>query len=81
MLTLCAAGDVMPTEPGNAPVGDLNRILYGRIDGPEEIRWLALPCGTAVEVDRGLMRLLRDGGGIDESQFPDWREFLASHGV
>jgi hypothetical protein len=81
MLTLCAAGDVMPAEPGNAPVGDLNRILCGRIDGPEEIRWLALPCGTAVEVDRRLMRLLRDGGGIDESQFPDWREFLASHGV
>jgi len=81
ILTLCATGDVMPAEPGKAPVGDLNRILCGRIDGPEEIRWLALPCGTAVEVDRRLMRLLRDGGGIDESQFPDWREFLASHGV
>jgi hypothetical protein len=81
ILTLCAAGDMMPAEPGTAPVSALNRILCGRIDGPEEIRWLALPCGTAVEVDRGLMRLLRDGGDIDASQFLDWREFLASHGV
>ena len=81
ILTLCAAGDMMPAEPGNAPVGDLNRILCARIDGPEEIRWLALPCGTAVEVDRGLMRLLRDGGEIDQSRFPGWRDFLGAHGV
>jgi SAM-dependent methyltransferase len=81
ILTLCAAGDIMPAEPGNATVGDLNRILHGRIDGPEEIRWLALPCGTALEIDRGLMRLLRDGDEIDEKQFPSWRDFLALHGI
>ena len=81
ILTLCAAGDAMPVEPGNAPVADLNRILCGRIDGPEEIRWLALPCGTALEVDRGLIRLLRDGEEIDDGRFPGWREFIAAHGV
>jgi hypothetical protein len=81
LLTLCATGDIMPAEPGNAAVGDLNRILCGRIDGPEEIRWLALPCGTALEIDRGLMRLLRDGSEIDESQFPGWRDFLGFHGI
>ena len=57
LLTLCAAGDIMPAEPGRASVADLNRTLYGRVDGPEEIRWLALPCGTAVEVDPGLLGL------------------------
>jgi SAM-dependent methyltransferase len=81
ILTLCAAGDMMPAEPGNAPVGDLNRILCGRIDGPEEILWLALPCGTALEIDRGLMRLLRDGGEIDQRRFPGWRDFMSAHGV
>jgi SAM-dependent methyltransferase len=81
ILTLCAAGDIMPVEPRHAPVGDLNRILCGRIDGPEEIRWLALPCGTALEIDRGLMRLLRDGGEIDQRRFPGWRDFLGAHGV
>ena len=77
LLTLCAAADIMPAEPGRASVSDLNRALSGRVDGPEEIRWLALPCGTAVEVgsracsglcatvSRSMSRLAR---------------FLASHG-
>jgi SAM-dependent methyltransferase len=81
LLTLCAAGDIMPVEPGRAPVDVLNRILCARVDGPEEIGWLALPCGTAVAVDRGLLRVLRDGKEIDEVRFPGWAGFLASHGL
>jgi SAM-dependent methyltransferase len=77
LLTLCAAGDIMPAEPGHASVADINRALFGRVDGPEEIRWLALPCGTAVEVDPGVLRALRDGEPLDEG----WRGFLASHGL
>lgn len=79
LLTLCAVGDVMPVEPGFTEIGRLNRILAGRVDGPEEIRWLGLPCGTAVEVDPELMRALRDGRQIEEARFPGWRDFLASH--
>jgi SAM-dependent methyltransferase len=79
LLTLCAAGDIMPAEPGHAAVANLNRVLCGRVDGPEEIRWLALPCGTAVEVDPELLRALRDGQSIDDKRFPGWRDFLASH--
>jgi SAM-dependent methyltransferase len=77
LLTLCAAGDIMPAEPGHASVADLNRTLCRRVDGPEEIRWLALPCGTAVEVDPGLLRALRDGRPLDEG----WRHFFAAHGL
>ncbi len=77
LLTLCAAGDIMPAEPGRVSVADLNRALCGRVDGPEEIRWLALPCGTAVEVHTGLLRALRDGQPIEDG----WRHFFASHGV
>jgi SAM-dependent methyltransferase len=77
LLTLCAAGDIMPAEPGRASVADLNRALCGRVDGPEEIRWLALPCGTAVEADPALLRALRDGQPLDDG----WRDFLACHGV
>jgi SAM-dependent methyltransferase len=79
LLTLCAAGDIMPAEPGHAAVANLNRVLCGRVDGSEEIRWLALPCGTAVEVDPGLLRALRDGRSVDDKRFPGWRDFLASH--
>jgi hypothetical protein len=71
----------MPAEPGRASVAELNRALSGRVGGPEQIRWLALPCGTAVEVDPGLLRALRDGQSIDDRRFPGWREFLAAHGL
>jgi hypothetical protein len=77
LLTLCAAGDIMPAEPGRASVRDLNRALCGRVDGPEEIRWLALPCGTAVAIEPGLLRALRGGRPLDD----DWRHFFAAHGL
>jgi hypothetical protein len=81
LLTLSAAGDIMPAEPGCASVADLNRALCGRVDGPEEIHWLALPCGTAVAVEPGLQRALRDVRPVDDNCFPGWREFLACHGL
>jgi SAM-dependent methyltransferase len=81
LLTLCAAGDIMPVESGCVPVADLNRTLCARVDGAEEIGWLALPCGSAVAVDRGLLRRLRDDEEIDEMRFPGWGGFLASHGL
>ena len=81
ILTLCAAGDVMPAEPGYTSVSALNRVLCTRVDGPEEIRWVALPRGSAVEVDPGLLRALRDGGPIDNNRFPGWQDFLSCHGV
>jgi SAM-dependent methyltransferase len=80
-LVLCAAGDVMPVEPVGAAVGRVNRALWRQLDGPEEILWLAVPCGTAVSVERDLLRQLRDGGGIDDNRFPGWRGFLVGHGL
>ena len=81
ILLLCAVGDTMPAEPGCAPVDALNRAIFRRLDGPDEIGWLTLPCGTALKLDPGLMRRLRDGAKIEENEFPGWRGFLASHGI
>jgi SAM-dependent methyltransferase len=81
VLDLCAIGDIIPVEAQNAKVADLNCALCARVDGPDEIRWLALPCGTAVEIDPWLIRQLRDGAEIDDKRFPSWRDFLASHGI
>ncbi|MGH7116376.1 MAG: methyltransferase regulatory domain-containing protein, partial [Stellaceae bacterium] len=81
MLALCAAGDAVPVEPGRAPIGALNRALWRRLDSAEEIRWLALPCGTAVEAESGMLRLLREGLEIDDERFPGWPDFVAAHGL
>jgi SAM-dependent methyltransferase len=80
-LTLCAAGDVMPVEPGHAPIDLLNRAITRRLDGAEEILWLALPCGTAVAADRQLLRALDNAGEVDNQRWPGWRDFLAAHAL
>ena len=81
VLMLCAAGDAMPVEGACAVVASINKTVFQRLGGPEEIRWLALPCGTAIELDCSLMRQLRDGLTIDDNRFPGWRNFLAAHGI
>jgi SAM-dependent methyltransferase len=73
-LVLCAAGDVRPVETGRAPVAALNRALRRRL-GTQETPLIALPCGTALELDHQLLGLSTDHGD------PAWREFLALHGV
>jgi SAM-dependent methyltransferase len=81
VLALCAGGDAMPVETAGAAVGALNRALWRRLDGPEEVLWLALPCGTALPVERELLRRLRDGAAIDDGRFSGWPRFLAAHGL
>ncbi len=81
VLNLCAAGEVMPVEPGRVPVAALNRAIRRRLGRPEEIRWLALPCGTALAADPSLLGLLRDETQIDDERYPGWRDFLASFGI
>ncbi len=74
-LALCAAGDVRPVETGRVPVEALNRALRRRFGGAQETPLIALPCGTALELDHQLLGLLGSDMG------PAWRDFLALHGV
>jgi len=69
------AGDVRPVETGRVPVETLNRALRRRCGDAQEIPLIALPCGTAVELDPQLLGLLQGDLG------PAWRDFLALHGV
>ncbi|HZT86749.1 MAG TPA: class I SAM-dependent methyltransferase [Stellaceae bacterium] len=73
-LALCAAGDLRPVEPTRVPVAALNRALRRRLGGPEEIPVLALPCGTAIEIDYALRGLAAGDTGAR------WRAFLSAHG-
>jgi len=79
-LVLCAARMVRPVEGADAPVKKLNETILRRLGGAEELRHLALPCGTALRLDPNLMRALGDKPGIDES-LTAWRDFLRLHGI
>jgi hypothetical protein len=70
---------VRPVEATRVPVGPLNRALQRRLGRSEEIPAIALPCGTALDIDHELLGLLRGGEGGGSSA--GWREFLALHGV
>jgi SAM-dependent methyltransferase len=78
-LALCAAEHLIPVEPGRAAIDRLTQAVYRRLDGAGEVLCLPLPCGTALPVDRGLLRRLRDGRGLRE--YPGWQEFLAAQGA
>src|SRR5437764_13896377 len=80
MLALCAAGDVRPAETTRTPVGPLNRALRRRLGKAEEIPVIALPCGTALDIDHELLGLMH-GGDPGGGAGADWREFLTLHGV
>ncbi len=74
-LALCAAGDVRPAETARTPVTALNEALRRRLGSTQEIPLIALPCGTALELDHQLLGLL--SGEME----PAWRDFLALHEV
>jgi SAM-dependent methyltransferase len=78
-LALAAGGDIRPVEKTRTPVQALNRALRRRLGGPEEIPVLALPCGTALDIDAELLGLIR--GDFAGERGTAWREFLATHGI
>jgi SAM-dependent methyltransferase len=80
-LVLSATGAIRPVERHHLPVKKLNEAIGRRFGGPEEIPFLALPCGTALPVIEEMLPLFnvsetrpaRDGGG--------WADFLSAYGA
>jgi SAM-dependent methyltransferase len=81
VLVLCAADAVWPVESSRVSVSAVNEAIRRRLGGPEELRYLALPCGTALAIDDALLRALRDGRTTGAGKHGDWQDFLASHNV
>jgi hypothetical protein len=81
LLVLCAAGAVWPVEQRRTSVSALNEAIRRHLGGPDELLYLALPCGTALAVDDVLLRLLRGGRQAGVGKHGDWQEFLCSHGL
>jgi SAM-dependent methyltransferase len=80
-LILSAAGALRPVEGSRIPTRNLNEAIYRRLGGPEEIRFLALPCGTALPINDVLLRLIKGHETIKEDDCRGWRNILAAHGV
>ena len=81
VLVLCAADAVWPVELRRVCVSAVNEAILRRFGGPEELRYLALPCGTALAIDDALLRALRAGRTSGAGKRGDWQDFLASHNL
>ena len=79
-MVLCASTQIRPVESGQASVAAMNAAISRRLGGPEEILYLALPCGTALPVNRLVRSHLR-GEAVEGEEFGEWRDFLVAHGV
>ena len=80
-LILSAAGALRPVEESRIPTRNLNAAIHRRLGRSEEIRFLALPCGTALPIDDALLRQIKARGTTNDGNRPEWPTFLAAHGV
>jgi len=79
-IALCASTQILPVESRRASVAAMNAAISRRLGGPEEIAYVALPCGTALPVNDPVRLLLRGDTGGDV-EYDEWRDFLAAHGI
>jgi hypothetical protein len=80
-LILSAAGALCPVEGSRVSSQNLNEAIYRRLGGPDEIRFLALPCGTALPINDVLLRMIEGRKTIKKGDDRGWRKILAAHGV
>ena len=76
-LVLSAAGALRPVERSWSAVGDLNEAIDRR-----NLRYRALPCGTALLIDDdALLSAIRGGQVAKNEGERQWRDFLAKYGI
>jgi SAM-dependent methyltransferase len=79
-MVLCASNRVRPVEPFGTSVARMNAAISRRLGGPEQIPYLALPCGTAVRIDEALRALLGGKAG-DSAEIHERRNLLDAYGI
>jgi SAM-dependent methyltransferase len=79
-LVLSAAGMIRPVESSLLSVARLNEAVCRRWGGVEEIRFIALPCGTALPLNDELLQII-NGNGKTKADGDSWRHFLAAYNV
>jgi len=79
-MVLCASSQIRPVEAVQTSVATINASLSRRLGGPEEIPYLAVPCGTAIGINDTVRALILGQAGNSE-EFGEWRDFLAAQGI
>jgi SAM-dependent methyltransferase len=79
-MVLCASNQIRPVEPAYADVAPMNAVILRRLGGPEEIAYLALPCGTTMRIN-GTIRAALRAETADSPECEAWRTFLAVHRI
>lgn len=77
-LALCAANEIRPVNATWADVETLNKALAGHIGAANPVRFVALPCGTAVAVAPALVRESPDGEVVPPERLR-WLEFVGRY--
>jgi hypothetical protein len=77
-LVLSASGQLQPAESVRAPATDFNAVVLCRLNGSEEITYLAMPFGTGILINDAAREMLTNGNAAGEE--PSWQDFLAVHG-
>ena len=80
-LVLSTAIALRPVERNSSPVANLNQAIYRRLGAPDEIRFLALPCGTALPMQDVLLSLIKGSETVKQDERVRWEGFLAAYGV
>lgn len=78
-LLLCASGQMHPAESSPAAVQAFNKVVRDRLNGPEEIGYMAMPFGTVIVINDALREILANGA-MKTAADRSWQDFLAVHG-
>jgi hypothetical protein len=80
-MVLASAQQIWPVELGDGDVRAFNKVVMNRLGGPEELRMLALPSGTAIQLDRDVLAGFRNSQTAGRGRFARWADYLEHQGV
>jgi len=69
---------MQPAESLPVQVKNFNAAVLRRLQGPEEIVYLAMPFGTHIYINDAVRQFLTQGMPVAAE--PSWQDFLAVHG-
>jgi SAM-dependent methyltransferase len=80
-MILAGAQMIWPVEAEAGGAVAFNRAVFDRLGGPDELKLLALDCGTALAAGPALLAALKARDGDAKGSAAAWRRHFAAHGA